>query len=204
MSDQPPQNTDTPVRLLRALKLLSTLLAISGVTLPGMTFFTEHAPPLFESVGLLTSGIALAVLCLGFMSEVSLQTVRRRVLLWVSIGIVCVGGYDIGRRYTTVVAPHPRSGRVQIGFGRLDFCLKQKGLDLKAAKPYLTAQDWVMRVGGFGQEAKLELLWKSGWIVAAGVLLLLLFITVFVFWTYGFALLAKWIALLMRPLSPVT
>lgn len=175
-------------QLMDGLKWAAGAMALVGAALPGLSFFSEYAPPLFSYMAFLTSGLALFSFAAGFARRLPRQP-PRAAARYALIAILCVGFYWVGFLFTSVSWPTERGvgPRTQIGFGLLSFSLTDAAKKYVSDNPGLTAEE--LWIAGHMNAANI---WHSWSILITGVMLLLLFVLGFMFWTYAFGLLAKW------------
>ena len=182
----------------QGLKWIAGIGASASSLVPGISFFTEHAPPIFEVSAFFTTGVSVAVLLWVFSRKRPEARVGRGVAS-VLTGLALIVFYWVALKYTTVLPPQGRSGeRWQCGFHKAEWSLTEKGRELKRERPTATPQEMMMMVTAFRDKGP-DIIWKTWSIVTAGLILVLLFFSGFVLWVYGFAELA-----LMAPESEPT
>jgi hypothetical protein len=163
-----------------------------GSQLPGLSFFTNFAPPLFGPLKLMSGGLTLAIFVWVLLSPPK-RAARAglgvaAVIVAVSLAII----YSALLDWTTVSAP-PESGieqRFQIGFGLTPFSLTQEGIKLVQSSPdTATPENLMLTVGAFRPGGP-GLIWKSWTITAAWLLLSCVFLFAYLAWSFGLACVA--------------
>lgn len=165
-----------------------------GVGLPGLSFFTRYAPPLFPMTSLITA-LPAAILYLVYarrsrpdLRRTGMPNDEKRAAYLIGIGLVFLIVYALLFLYTTI--PSPIGERLQIGFGLSNWSLTEAGQNWVQAQPTITVMEIVKREAAFDQD-RLPILWKTWSIYSAGVLLIFVYFVGFISWTIGFAFLAK-------------
>lgn len=182
---------------LKAFKSIWGVGAIIGTLIPAYSFFAELDPPLLLGAGLITSALAAATVVLTYYYNPVHSHPNSRLPILVKLSIKAFLGfvillviYLVLLQWCTVVDPQTEKIRFQIGFGMADWSLTEKGHQWKAAHPDQNIQDWMLRMGAFRDKGP-EIIWKPWTIYLSGSLMVLTFISTFVLWTLGWALLAK-------------
>lgn len=184
-----------------ALGWLSVFAGSLGAILPGASYFVDASPPYFRTVGVLTSGLAVAIFLWGYATTRPSKTLPGRSLVVIAIGVTLLVGYGIALDSWTVSAPAGRDAelpRDQVGFGLAPWSLDERG-----ASSLATAHEHGLNTptpsllldlnAAHGDPEKIRTLWKPWSIVAAGSLLLAFFVAGFALYTYGFSLLARYV-----------
>jgi len=168
-----------------------------GVLIPAFSFFVGLAPPLLPKTGLIASAFAAAsiVIVYYFKPKPSGRSSRLPKLvklavtvLLLSVAILVI--YLFLLEWCTVVQPEDEGSRLQIGFGRAQWSLTEKGRQLKMEHSGQTIVEWMLRTGAFGDKGP-EIIWEPWAIYLSGCVMIVAFIAMFVLWTVGWALLAK-------------
>ena len=81
------------------------------------------------------------------------------------------------------------SKRIQIGFDRFDWSLTDYGRRLKGEDPSALPQDWLSEESFKKDVAKR--FWPIWSIYLSGILMIIVFISAFVLWAFGWSLIAK-------------
>lgn len=185
-------------QLNEALKWLALLAAGIGSSMPGITFFTEYAPPLLEGWSLLVTALAIPILFFGYFRPFRSRRLLRLALVSVVFAVVLLIVYSVLLNMTTVRPPAPRGGaRFQVGWGKAVWGLQPAAREVVEADGSLSVQELMLLFAGY-QEGGPEKIWKVWVIVLFGVLLTVVFVTAFFLWTYGFALLAQFLSVRSR------
>lgn len=178
-------------------KILQWIAGIAGgvgTLVPGASFFTQQAPPLFAPVGLLTSAAAVAVLIRRYLQAPHGTRTMKTVARLIVLSLVLAGAYVFALDYLTVLPPSGRPGpRVQIGFGMAPWSLTPEALGL-VADPKLdlkTPQDLMLAFGAYpGGSGTTSQIWRPWTIGTSGGLLIALFLCGFICLASGFGTLA--------------
>lgn len=191
-----PDGPDGHSKISKSLKCLSLLGGGVGSFLPGIAYWRESAPPLLGAWSFLVTGVALALLVYGYSKRLVPQHIPRSALRYILAAMVLAIAYGVCLRYTTVQHSKRKGPRYQIGFHTFDWSVKdpeEKGRLSKSMGKELTAEELMNAYGAFNPGGP-EKVWKFWTIIVAGTLLLLLFVSGFIFWTYGLALLARYLS----------
>jgi hypothetical protein len=180
--------------IVNALTALVVVVGALASQLPGLSFFSEYAPPSFGMLALVTSGLTLGVFALVFVTTSNASHLVRRGAIGVVAAIVLALIYTALLDWVTVMPPDGTGStqRYQIGFGLSHFSLTPAGLADLTANPGLTAQDLLLRAGGFRQDGP-HLVWHSWTVFTAWLVLSLVFLAAYAAWSFGLACLAKWL-----------
>ena len=192
-----PDLPHRPKSINKSLKWLALLGGGVGSSLPGIAYWRESAPPFLAAWSWLVTGVAVAVLVYGYFKPlVAPQTIPRIALRYIIAALVLVTLYGVLLRYTTVQHSKREGPRYQVGFHTFDWSLKEpqaiRGLSKEVGKD-LTAEELMMAYGAFKPGGP-EKVWKFWTIIVAGVLLVIVFVSGFISWTYGFAILARYLS----------
>lgn len=173
--------------ILSGLKLILWLSS----TLPGITYFLDLAPPLFPIVGIILSVFGFAIILLGFYP----RHLRKNYILSANtsflISLICMAIYGVGFHYWTVGPPVDRDApRRQIAFYMWPLTdkaidkIKEVAADKKTNELCTPEElmDYYGVRGGVGREGEL---WESWAIIAAGLILFVLYLAMFVFFMFG-------------------
>jgi hypothetical protein len=194
---------DLVSRLSTGMRSVSTLSMAAGSQLPGAAFFLDLSPPLFIPTALLTTGGGLAVVLTVFLKRGAPRVRVQRGVRFISAAVAAAFVYGLLLQALTVSVPQEMGGgdRRQIGFGMSSFSLTARAQDVQRANDLQTPQELMLAFGGY-EEGGTRLIWKPWSIVAAALLLSTVFVTAYLSWTYGLALLAA--SLLEPRTSPAT
>ena len=180
-----------------ALVGVSLLVGSIGSTLPGLSYYESHGPPIMDkSIALLATGGALVLLMLGFTNKRLPKTSLPRQACKRIIGaVVLIVVYQILLNYMTVTPPPPKDdARIQIGFYTLEWSLTNDAvLALKAHPELHSPLDLMLAFGAFDGNLPNDI-WKPWTIITAGLILTVIFVLAFCSWAYGFGLLSRYIA----------
>jgi len=171
---------------------MSVLAGAISSGLPGATYFLHYAPPLFAITALLSGGVGLAVFVRVFVIRPDLTTSAKKGFRFVMLAVVAGSVYGVLLPLLTVTSPSDSAlgkERFQIGFRTLDFSLTDEAKKKRDQFDLRTPEDLMLAFGGY-EPGGAYLIWRTWTIVLAGFLLIGLFITTFVFWAHGLALLA--------------
>lgn len=174
---------------LSILKWLSNVTAGAGVLVPGYSYFTQFAPPLLPTAGLLTSALAVATITVVYLRRKEPPLPLKLFFFFLVPAIVTLVLYIILLEFCTVVDPQ-ESNRFQIGFGSFDWSLTEKGLQWKLGHPTQTIQEWMLYFHAFKPGGP-DLIWKTWTVLLSGALTVVMFVTAFILWTFFWASLAK-------------
>jgi hypothetical protein len=193
---------DLVSRISRGMGSLSTLSMAVGSHSRGRVL-PRSGPPLFVPTALLTTGGGLAVFLIVFLKRGTPRASARRAARLIGAGVASAFMYGLLLQALTVSVPQEMGGgdRRQIGFGMSSFSLTARAQDIQRANDLQTPQELMLAFGGY-EEGGTGLIWKPWSIVAAALLLSALFVTAYLSWTYGLALLAA--SLLEPRTSPAT
>ena len=181
---------------LSAFKSITGILAGIGVLIPAFSIFTNYSPSFFKGASLLTAAIAAIIIIVGFYYEPSPKKKNTRLphlvrlslkifVIFLALLIVYFVLFDL----CTVETPDGAE-RFQIGFGKYDWGLTNKGLEVKAKFPDNPPQYWLM-YGAWFRSGGPNVLWKTWTIYLSGIMITLVFVLTFVLWTFGWTLLSK-------------
>lgn len=181
-----------------AFKGKNGVFAGVGVAVPGLSFFTLYAPPLFEGASILTTAIAGAVIILTYYYEprvVPPDTIEkklvRRARNVIVIALLLLGVYMMMLKICTVADPPAKPiTRYQIGFWTWDWSLNDDGKFLSKQRPGSTPHELMDYGVAFSKDGPAKV-WKFWTILLAGTLMILIFLLTFVLWVFGWSLLAK-------------
>ena len=181
---------------LSEFKSINGILAAIGVLVPAFSVFTNYSPPFFKGASLMTTAIAAIIIIVTFYFDPSSPKKQTRLPLLVRLSLkvfviflALLLVYLILFDLCTVETPDG-TVRFQIGVGKYDWGLTNKGLEVKAKFPDKTPQFWMMSAALFRPGGP-DVLWKTWTIYLSGVTIILVFVLIFVLWTFGWALLAK-------------
>lgn len=186
-----PQN-NLPHEIKGSVKSMSVLAGAISSGLPGATYFLHYAPPLFAITALLSGGVGLAVFVRVFVIRPDLTTSAKKGFRFVMLAVVAGSVYSVLLPLLTVTSPSDSAlgkERFQIGFRTLDFSLTDEAKKKRDQFDLRTPEDLMLAFGGY-ESGGAYLIWRTWTIVLAGFLLIGLFITTFMFWAHGLALLA--------------
>lgn len=177
-----------------SLKSLSVLAAGISTLLPGLTYFSQYAPPMFTASALLSSGLGLAVFIRVFATDRKASTWVQRGSRSVVAAVFLASIYGLLFSLLTVSSPvdipPPQRERYQIGFWTLDFSLTDEAKIKKKEYSLATPEELMLAFGGY-EPGGTSQIWHTWTILSAGILLIALFILTFMLWAYGMALLAQ-------------
>lgn len=178
-------------------RTLNWFCAGAGALIPGYSFFTTFPPPIFPGISLLTSALSAAMIYITWhinsstsYGEVSCPRWIQRASIYLVVSFCSLAVYVLLLRYCTILDPQSYSQRFQIGFWKFDWSLTDIGISLKSQAPLAPVDNWMLREGAFTQGGP-EIIWRAWSVVAAGCAMILTYMMGFVFWTLGFASLAK-------------
>lgn len=186
--------TPQPIEIGSALGVLSAAAAAVIAQLPGLSFFTNNSPPSFFILGLLTSGLTIAVFLWVLINKG--RDRRKRVkqgLVSVCASIVLAMVYIAFLSWVTVLPPeeYGSSQRFQIGFGLQEFSLTEEAKAVVATEESVkSTQDLMLAFGAFSSEGPRQI-WTVWSIYSAWALLCLTFIATYFMWAFGLAKLAS-------------
>jgi hypothetical protein len=174
------------------IKNLSVLAGAVGSLLPGLTYFLHGAPPLFTLSALLSGGLGLATFIRVFTIKPAKIASAKKGFDYILIAVFAGSLYGVLLPLLTVTPPsHSTFGqeKYQTGFRTLDFSLTDEARAAKKQFDLRTSEDLMLAFGGYEPGAT-SLIWRPWTIQVAGLLLVAVFLTMFLFWAYGLALLA--------------
>ena len=182
-------------KYLSAFNSIKGVLASASVLMPGFAYFTKYAPP-FGEIAFLTAAIATATVFIAFYyppRPSSDPPPRLPPLIRVALGallvsIVLLVLYPALIDVCTVQIPGTDK-RIQIGFDKFDWSLTEYGKLVKARNPTALPQEWLSDESFKTGVAKL--FWKTWSIYLSGFVTVIVFILTFVFWAFGWSLIAK-------------
>lgn len=184
-------------KYLAAFNSIKGLVASVGVLLPGFIYFTKYPPPLFPGITLLTAAFATATILITYYYPAPthssfpakrLPPILNLALKAFLLSIVLLVIYVVLLDLCTVLVPGTTE-RMQIGFYKFNWSLTDYGRQVKATKPFATPQQWLWDEA-YGIDAP-KLLWRLWSIYLSGILMIVVFISAFVFWTFAWSLVAK-------------
>lgn len=185
---------DTP--LAKGMRTLFLAAGLTSSLVPNLDFFRALSPPLFADTSLITSGLAIVLLYFGWTHEV-----RRPVqvaLFAALIGIALIVIYQLAFAHLTVSPPEGRVGSArQIGFHLARWSLTARAqtlVDDNRDDFEVDTPEMLMLTMGGWEDGKIATIWKPWTIIAAGILLIVLFGSGFACWTYAFGVLARFVA----------
>jgi hypothetical protein len=179
-------------RIRDAVSRMSVAAGGLASQLPGVSFFTDQAPPSFGLLTLMTGGLTLAVFVWVFSMRPSASRRARHGVISVIIAIVLALAYTALLNCLTVSAP-PETGvsaRFQIGFGLLPFSLTPAGLTAVKTSPGNATAEYLMLIKGAFRPGGAELIWKPWTITAAWLILSGTFVLAYLCWAFGLACIA--------------
>jgi len=169
----------------------------AGAGVPAFTFFFSFPPPLFPGISLISAALSSAILLIALAwnpkvqgSDHTLPRIVKQGKWFLILSIPLLIAYILLLQFTTVPIPTESGTRLQIGFGKLDWTLTEAAKDWKISDPSLTVTQMIKNEAAYTQD-RLAILWKTWSVYVAGLLLILLYLSGFITWTGGFALLAK-------------
>jgi hypothetical protein len=186
----PPSNLTAVIK--GALKNLSVLAGALGSLLPGLTYFLHAAPPLFALSALLSGGLALAIFVRVFVTGPDRVAAAKKGFHYVLVAVFMGTAYGMLLPLLTVTPPTHSTfarERFQIGFRTFDFSLTPEARNKKQQFDLKTPEDLMLAFGGYEPGAT-TLIWRPWTIQTAGLILIVIFLTTFLLWAYGLALLA--------------
>jgi hypothetical protein len=188
-SNQPKKANGLP-QALQAIPWLANLI-------PGVTCFVDLAPPYFPPIGIFLSVFGVAYLLLGYHQGKPVKSLMRRSIVCLSVSVFFLVCYSIALHYCTAVAPADRhSARRQIAFYMWPLTEKActKIEDLASDDPPIevnTPDDLMNVFGVWGGKGREDEIWYPSSIIAAGLLLVFLYLVAFALWTYCMGLLSR-------------
>lgn len=171
------------------LKWISNIAQGAGIFVPGYSYFTLYAPPMFPGASVLTSALAVAVIVYVYYYYQPGAKHARCIRLSFLATFVMLTVYILLLQFFTVVDPQGKT-RFQIGFRSADWSLTERGLQWKKEHPSQTIEDWMLSHAAYRPGGP-ELIWKQWTIYFLSALTIIIFMSTFVLWTKSFALLAK-------------
>jgi hypothetical protein len=181
-----------PIEISTALGALAAGTGAIASQLPGLSFFTSNAPPSFGLLGLMTSGLTLAIFVRVLATTPEALDRSRAGLLAVAGAVVLGLSYVSLLNWVTVPAPVETGvdRRYQIGFGLSDFSLTDRAkAALKTGADGVTSEDLMLMNGAFRPGGP-QLLWKPWTITLARALLSAVFLLAYFLWSFGLACVA--------------
>jgi len=171
-------------RLIGVLKSFYGMTATIGVIVPGFTFFTSYAPPMFEEISLITSA-----LCVGVMVVLSNRKNRKsNGLKWLVVAFVLLVLYLFFLNSTTI---NIHDERWQAGFGTQRWSLTPEALKMiEAAPDCARSKEELLNCAGHIKTSVLRI-WSVESIYLASGCLILVFTASSVIWTAGWTILAR-------------
>jgi hypothetical protein len=182
-----------PIEIGTALGLTAAGAGAVGSQLPGLSFFTSNAPPSFGLLGLMTSGLTLAIFVWVLASTPASRDRSRTGLVAIGASVLLGLAYAGLLNWVTVPAPAETGvdQRLQIGFGLSDFSLTDSAKALlKVAHGEMTPEDLMLQIGAFKPGGP-QLLWKPWTITLAWTLLSGVFLAAYFLWSFGLACVAS-------------
>jgi hypothetical protein len=167
----------------------SWLGGISGAGLPALSYFKDYAPPLFAGASVIITALAAAILLVATPRKAQPGS-NKLVITYLSLALALLIAYALFLTFTTVVGPDNNGARYQIGFGRAQFSLTDVARGYLRDDPTLQPKDLMLYEKAFDQ-GRIPILWQTWSVYAAGLILIVVYFFGFIFWTIGFALLAK-------------
>ncbi len=166
-----------------------------GVGLPALTWFMDYTPPLVPNLGFLLGFVSPCIIWAAYWFPKSRRSKKKTpgtvwgafVLVLLSILFFIV--YSVALGEWTVADPQAGTRRFQIGFGKVDWSLTERGMYWKRKDPLMTAQEMMLAEAAF-VEGGPERLWTPLSVKAAGVLTAIVYCFVFVSLNIGVGLLA--------------
>jgi hypothetical protein len=184
----------------KALRNLSVLSAAVGSQLPGVTYFLNWAPPLFTPTVLLTSGVGLATFIKVFFINPQSDGAEKSGYRAVVAAVIIASLYGILFNEFTVRSPHRTDAAektYQIGFGTQEFSLTDAAKAVQVQYGLKTSEELMLAFGGY-EPGAIKLIWHEWSILAAGAILIALFVPCYLLWTYGLAVLARGLSTRMQ------
>lgn len=181
-------------------KNLAWFGAGSGASIPAISFFTNHTPPLFPEIGLIITPIAGALIYvfhkLDFSTIKSLNQNNNSsikagsILLLVSL--LSLSAFFVIKSNTTVSFTDTNGNEqiYQVGFHKMNWSLTENGTILKQNFPDKTLKDWMLMDSAFVDDGPSKI-WKKWTINLAGIILILAYLIGFLSWASAFSILAK-------------
>jgi hypothetical protein len=182
-------------KYLSAFNSIKGLLASVSILVPGGAYFTKYAPP-FGELALLTASFATATVFITYYytpsqpikSKQELPPLIKIAIKVLIISVVLLILYLVLIDLCTVQIPGT-SKRIQIGFDKFDWSLTEYGKKVKAQDPTASPQDWLSEESFKTGVAKL--FWQTWSIFLSGISMIVIFISAFVLWSFGWSLIAK-------------
>jgi hypothetical protein len=168
---------------------LAWFASATGTVVPAWGFFKNWAPPLFPVIGILLAPMSAALIYFVSQQRTAGSKLLRIGMTLLGLGIVQIIAYVVLLPQWAVMDP-AENHWYQVGFGLSDWSLTDVGRFDKARVPDATAGHLMLIEAAFSPDGPKKI-WKPWSIAAAGTVLLLLFVGGFIFWTSGFACLAK-------------
>lgn len=181
-----------PIKIGTALGVLAAGVGAIASQLPGLSFFTNNAPPEFGLLSLMTSGLTLAIFVWVLTTTPEESDRSRSGLIAIGSAIVLGIAYVGLLNWLTVWSPAETgvAQRFPIGFGLSDFSLTDNARQLlKDSATETTTQDLMLKIGGFRPGGP-QLLWKPWTITSAWLLLSAVFLITYSLWSFGLACVA--------------
>lgn len=176
----------------------------AGTLLPAVGSFTELAPPLFPMTGLLTAA-AVIVVFFGYYqlrgrTRVKSAALLRKSLVCMAIALLVFITYNIAFGFWTVQPPDGSDASIrQIGFGRAEWSLTNDARQLMSEPPegldIRTTGDLMLAFGVWGGIGQVTDVWTPPTVIAAGSILIALFVVSFLLWAYAWASLARFVTI---------
>lgn len=173
---------------IKSLKSLSGLVAIAGVAVPAITFFTGLDAPLLPASGLIAAAVATAALIFAGTGCIAMPELRRIGRRRLVIGILLVVIYVVMYDWTTVSNPQT-SSRFQVGFGLATSSLTDSA-QVVVARHNPTKRQLMGRMGGF-QPGGVYRIWHRASVYIAGVSLIFLSLTATAQWCGAWGYIAR-------------
>jgi hypothetical protein len=168
-----------------ALSVGATALASQ---LPGVSFFTNFAPPNFGALTLMTGGLTLAIFVWVFVNRPARANAKTGIAAVVCAVLLAIV-YSALLNWTTVLPPAGTGStqRFQIGFGLASFSLGPEGLKLLQSSPSsVTPEDLMLAKAAFRPGGP-ELIWKPWTVTVAWLLSSGFFLLSYLAWSFGLA-----------------
>lgn len=181
-----------PIDIGTALGVLAAGAGAIASQLPGLSFFTSNAPPSFGVLGLMTSGLTLAVFVWVLSSTPPSRDRSRTGLIATGAAVLLGLGYVGLLNWVTVPAPAETGidQRFQIGFGLLNFSLTDDARSLMHSSGGPATPEDLMLVKGAFRPGGPQQLWNAWTITLAWTMLSGVFLAVYFLWAFGLACVA--------------
>lgn len=182
------------------LQMLTSYAAMIGSSLPGITFFTDHAPPMFSPVAVLATVFCSGFVLYGFVKAPSKTKIPGRAASLLIFSVTLLIAFSWLQQYTTATPPGESSPRIQIGFGMQPWSLTDEARALieenakqeEVATELTTPGDLLQAYGVWAGRNTQDKIWVW-WIKdLAGMLLTFLYMVGFILWSVACGMLSKY------------